>query len=772
MDFFGKWRNRGEQETPVENLDDLLEESLRPSLKGEIYLDAANSPVHHQDIGKQILRYSRTFNDAWFRIKSPSKDQREILSRFLLELSELAKNRRIFLTPKNLEHLADILRSEQNSLAYWQEPWMFPLKATRRDALDLIEICISCLSETVRFEILAEAAGKAKWPTTYDDLFRNIRPDMMGGGAMVRILRSAVQRVARKENRRDLQSVCHTLDYALACIGDRTAMMQMSYTLRRVAVPSAHETDETLSIIESRRKEMAQVSDSWRRLSSVLKENSVDSDDELKELLAPRQIDLRSLDAFFQDKPGWVLPPTNVVSIDSAPWGTYDWEASLFGPVDDSRDKETATIVRVFSQQHASEIAKLFTDIKSAKNLKKSADRDAATKPGGVLEVIVEAMRTLQTKGRILTKVELIAAVFATEICNLKSDFYNRSLAASAVAQKPTNVSAKLAAIGKAKSSYSVTDARFGPSGMETMSNNGEEDHTNPTMKILDDIGEVDNPKNSAHSTFGRLLKPFELRPAKTNADAIFNSLNSEFPWMREANEFVARSLAISERSRTKAMKMEPILLVGPPGLGKTRWVRRVSEILGIPQHSCSMSGVESAGTVIGTERAWVNSKPSIPAFAFLKTGVANPILYVDEVDKTSKWEKVANSFLPMLEHETARKYQDIFLQGNLDLSCVSFIFSANDLSALFDEFVSRVNVIQIRRPKQNEIVPVIRSMVSELGSRAQLNEEEVRKIQELLESKSLDIFLKTADLRDVRRFIKEEVDKTVWSPPGLRLIQ
>ncbi|MNU71347.1 Lon protease 1 [compost metagenome] len=747
MRILSLWRGR-RKDSPEseEHLDAILEDSLRDPVVGETYPDDADEhKTHVADARERILRNSHFFNDTWFRTNTLEPEQKEIVRDFLLELSQVVKNRGVILTSEVIDHLSGMLASGETEIAYWQEPWMVPYKITRRRAVDLFEHCLAQTAKSVPFERLSECGIKARWAKNYEELSDKLRADSMDGSSLTKVFRTALVRVARADDRSDVRSICYTMDYALACIGDRQAMMRISETLRRVCVP-AGDDDDSMIMTGARRLELSVVSDAWRRLSSIVRSQPMgDGERELAEMIAPWKMDLRKLESYFEDKPGWVLPPENVVPIAAAPGSAGDWRITLFTPASAPQDTPPPRPVATFDQKRQAMLLEMFGSEETRNILKRMAAEDAGTEIGeDELRMILSGMEKARASGRTAKRIEEVVAGFANVVHMSQSltEFY------ASLAKKPEEAD-------------------------EEDPFEAEDKQAPPAMTVLDRIGESEeSSKASAAVTFGRLLQPFELKSAVRSADEVYAALSSEFPWMREANEMAARAVAFAQRTESKALWMKPVLLQGLPGLGKTRWMRRFSEVTGVPTHRASLSGVDTTKSIIGSERGWANARPSLPAYAFMGTEAANPIIYVDEVDKATKWDSIADAFLPMIEGETASSYPDIYLLGNLDLSAASFIFSANDLSKVSGEFLSRVKVVSIRAPNENEVAPVIRTMVRETCEKSLLSDEEVSAIMDNLVSRSREIYLKTTNLREVKQFIFAEVEKTIWSPPGPRLVK
>lgn len=117
--------------------------------------------------------------------------------------------------------------------------------------------------------------------------------------------------------------------------------------------------------------------------------------------------------------------------------------------------------------------------------------------------------------------------------------------------------------------------------------------------------------------------------------------------------------------------RIPPVILNGTPGIGKTKWAKRVAELCGIKSHFKNMAGIASSIDIIGAERGWGTTRPGFWAYGIRDTGISNPLMILDEIDKMSISDMNGDPYgalLSFLENETSSSYYDVCLQTRFDL--------------------------------------------------------------------------------------------------------
>lgn len=165
--------------------------------------------------------------------------------------------------------------------------------------------------------------------------------------------------------------------------------------------------------------------------------------------------------------------------------------------------------------------------------------------------------------------------------------------------------------------------------------------------------------------------------------------------------------------------RMPPILLLGPPGIGKTRFAHALATLLGVPPPLLVTLAEETNGSALGgSSTFWSNSSPG-KLFETLAWGsgvcapVANPLVVLDEIDKRS-----SSTFDPLgalyglLEADTARCFSDQSIPDVLiDASHVRIICTANEITELPEPLQSRLMIFRIEPPTQQQLVDMVASI-------------------------------------------------------------
>lgn len=186
-------------------------------------------------------------------------------------------------------------------------------------------------------------------------------------------------------------------------------------------------------------------------------------------------------------------------------------------------------------------------------------------------------------------------------------------------------------------------------------------------------------------------------------ADELASALHVEFPWLAPATEAVWQAMRRSVREGTPGLRLPPLLLDGPPGIGKSVWARRLADRLQTPALCYEATTENASFGIVGSQRAWGNAVPGRLIQTILQTRVGNPVVVVDEVEKAGmassnngQSHNLTGALLPLLEPATARRWSCPFYEVRFDMSWVIWVLTSNSCHLLPEPLLSRCPPIRL----------------------------------------------------------------------------
>lgn len=207
-----------------------------------------------------------------------------------------------------------------------------------------------------------------------------------------------------------------------------------------------------------------------------------------------------------------------------------------------------------------------------------------------------------------------------------------------------------------------------------------------------------------------------KLATIPTQWRAQLDDLYLRFPNFSKVIDYLRAAYALAERENG-VPQLTPLLLDGPPGVGKSFFAAEYAKLLGSGFVTVRLEAAQTAAALTGSEEHWGNTKPGQLFNVLIERDFANPVIFVDEIDKHAGGvHDPLRGLFALLEPGTAQRFADAsYPWVTLDASQVLWVCTSNDANVLPAPILDRLRRFAIAAPTVEQMRQLVQRMYEDL---------------------------------------------------------
>lgn len=196
-------------------------------------------------------------------------------------------------------------------------------------------------------------------------------------------------------------------------------------------------------------------------------------------------------------------------------------------------------------------------------------------------------------------------------------------------------------------------------------------------------------------------------------SEDFFDDLKAKFPNFKEVLDFYKGQFRL--KSLTGKTRIQPILLLGEAGVGKTYFAKELAQLLNTGYTFIDMGSLTSNWVLSGNNGSWKNAKQGKILESLMKSKTINPLILMDELDKarSGDWDPTMVLY-QLLEEINAKEFIDEYIDFPFDASSIIYIACANSIQTIPEPLISRFKIFTIQKPEDEQHGVVINNIYQE----------------------------------------------------------